>query len=60
MKTVQMHKSAKDFELFGGLNPGTVRVSTDNSKAAVILGISAVFRPATAFLSLTAAQQGIC
>jgi hypothetical protein len=33
----QVLKSTKDFESFGGLNPGTVRVSTENSKAAVIL-----------------------
>jgi len=29
----QVVKSTNDFELFGGLNPGTVRVSTENSKA---------------------------
>ncbi len=45
---VQMAKSTKDFELFGGLNPGTVRVSTENSKAAVILARCTVFGPATA------------
>jgi hypothetical protein len=36
MEMVQILKSAKDFEFFGGLNPGTVRVSTANSKATVI------------------------
>ena len=45
---VQMAKSTKYFELFGGLNPGTVRVSTENSKDKVILVICAIFRPATA------------
>ena len=45
---VQMAKSTKDFELFGGLNPGTVRVSTENSKDKVILVRCATFRPATA------------
>jgi hypothetical protein len=29
----QVLKSTKYFELFGGLNPDTVRVSTDYSKA---------------------------
>jgi hypothetical protein len=33
MKMVQMLKSTNDFEIVGGLNPGTVRVSTANSKA---------------------------
>ncbi len=32
---VQMAKSAKDFELFGSLNPGTVKVFTEQSKDAV-------------------------
>ena len=45
---VQVAKSTQDFELFGGLNPGTVRVSTENSKAAVILARCAVCGPATA------------
>jgi hypothetical protein len=45
---VQVLKSTKDFEFFGGLNPGTVRVSTENSKATVISGRCAIFRPATA------------
>ncbi len=45
---VQMAKSTQDFERFGGLNPGTVRVSTENSKAAVILVRCAVFGPTTA------------
>ncbi len=45
---VQMLKSTKDFDICGSLNPGTVRVSTANSKAAVILSRCAIFRPATA------------
>jgi hypothetical protein len=48
MKIAQVLKSTKYFELVGGLNPGTVRVSTDNSKDAVILSRCAIFRPATA------------
>ena len=30
------------------MNPGTVRVSTENSKDEVILGRCAIYRPATA------------
>jgi len=45
---VQMAKSTQYFELFGGLNPGTVRVSTKNSKDKVILVRCAIFSPATA------------
>ncbi len=30
---VQILESTKDFDICGGLNPGTVRVSTANSKA---------------------------
>ncbi len=45
---VQMAKSTKYFEPFGGLNLGTVRVSTENSKDKVILVRCAIFRPATA------------
>ena len=45
---VQVAKSTQDFELFLRRNPGTVRVSTENSKAAVILARCAVFGPATA------------
>ncbi len=45
---VQMAKSTKYFELFSRRNPGTVRVSTENSKDKVILVICAIFRPATA------------
>jgi hypothetical protein len=41
-----------DFELFGSLNPGTVRVSTENSKAEVILERYAIFRPATALFRI--------
>ncbi len=48
----QVAKSTQDFELFGGLNPGTVRVSTENSKDKVILARCAVFEPATADLGL--------
>jgi hypothetical protein len=33
MKMAQMLKSTKDFDICGRLNPGTVRVSTANSKA---------------------------
>jgi hypothetical protein len=44
---MQMRKSAKDFEPFGGLTPDTVRVSTENSKADVILCCCAIFTPAT-------------
>ena len=48
----QMAKSTM-YYLWGFLNlrrrnPGTVRVSTEDSKAAVILGRYAIFRPATA------------
>ncbi len=45
---MQMPKSTKDFEFFRRRNPVTVRVSTENSKDAVILGSCAIFRPATA------------
>jgi hypothetical protein len=41
-----------DFELFGGLNPGTARVSTKNSKDIVILDRCAIFRPATALVRI--------
>ncbi len=44
----QVLKSTKYFKLFGGLNPGTVRESAENSKYTVILGRCAIFRPATA------------
>jgi hypothetical protein len=30
---VQLAQSTNDFEIFGPRNPGTVRVSTENSKA---------------------------
>jgi hypothetical protein len=33
MKMVQILESTKDFDIYGSLNPGTVRVSTANSKA---------------------------
>ncbi len=45
---VQVVKRTMNFELFGGAIPGTVRVSTENSRAAVILARCAVFGPATA------------
>ena len=45
---VQVLKGTKYFELFGSLNPGTVRVSTENSKDEVILGRCAIYSPATA------------
>ncbi len=40
---VQVAKSTQDFELFGGFNPGTVRVSTENSKDEVLLAICTIF-----------------
>jgi hypothetical protein len=48
MKMVQILESTKDFDICGSLNPGTVRVSTANSKAEVISCRCAIFRPATA------------
>ncbi len=45
---VQRLKSTIYFELFLRRNPGTVRVSTENSKDEVILARCAVFGPATA------------
>ncbi len=45
---MQMLKSTRYFELFLRRNPGTVRVSTENSKDKVILARCAVFGPATA------------
>ena len=45
---VQTLESTKNFDICGSLNPGTVRVSTANSKAAVILSRCAIFRPANA------------
>gem|GEM_PF-2824030 len=44
----QMVKSTKDFELFRGATLAPSGVSTENSKAAVILARCAVFAPATA------------
>jgi hypothetical protein len=44
----QMLKNTKDFELVGGLTPGTVRVSTDNAKDEIVLSRCAVSRPTTA------------
>ncbi len=48
----QLLKSTKYFELFGSLNPGTVRVSTENSKDEVILGRCAIYSPATALFGI--------
>ncbi len=48
MKMVQMAKSTKYFELFLRRNPGTFRVSTENSKEKVILVRCAIFILATA------------
>ncbi len=45
---VQVAKSTKHLELLLRRNPGTVRLSTENSRAAVILVICAILRPATA------------
>ncbi len=56
---VQLLKSTRHFELFLRRNPGTVRVSTENSKHKVILGRCAIFRPATAefrIISVTSAH----
>ncbi len=44
-----MLKSTKCFDICGGLNPGTVKVSTVNLKDEVILGRYFISRPATAF-----------
>jgi len=49
---VQKVKSTKDFELFGGLNPDTVRVNTEKSKAEVVLARCAIPNPATALFRL--------
>jgi hypothetical protein len=49
---VQMYKSTKHFELFGDLNPGTVRMNTENSKAEVIVRTCTIFRPATALFRI--------
>jgi hypothetical protein len=38
LKFGQLLEKTKDFELFGDLNPGTVRMRTENSKDEVILG----------------------
>ena len=54
---VQVLKGTKYFELFGSLNPGTVRVSTENSKDEVILGRCAIYSPATALFSFNAGCQ---
>lgn len=48
------HKACK---LIGGLNPGTVRVSTDNSKDAVILSRCAITKPATALFRIIALDR---
>ncbi len=44
----QVHKSTKYFGLVGGLNPGTVMVSADNSTDEEILSRCAIFRPENA------------
>ena len=49
---VQVVKRAMDFELFGGLKPGAVKVSTENSKAEVILTRCAIVGPATALFRI--------
>ncbi len=51
---VQILESTKDFDICGGLNPGTVRVSTANSKAEMISSRCTIFRPATAEFRLKA------
>jgi hypothetical protein len=56
---VQVVKRTTDFELFGGLNPGTVRVSTENSKAEVILTRCAILGPATALFRFTHRLQEV-
>ena len=43
-----MAKNTEDFEIFRRRTPGTVRVSTESSKADVILDRNPVFGPATA------------
>ncbi len=48
----QVRKSTKYLKLVGGLNPGTARVSTDNSKDEVILDRCAISSPATALFSI--------
>ncbi len=53
---VQVAKSTKDFELFGGLNPGTVRVSTEKAKDRVILVRCAIIRPAAAEFRINRAR----
>ena len=53
----QILESTKDFDICGGLNPGTVRVSTANSKAAVISSRCAIFRPATAEFRVITTHQ---
>ncbi len=51
---VQVVKRTMDFELFLRRNPGTVRVSTENSKAEVILNRCAILGPATALFRFMA------
>lgn len=48
----RMVKRTMDFELFGSLNPGTVRANTENSKAEVILTRCAILGPATALFRM--------
>jgi hypothetical protein len=42
---VQVLKSAQDFELFGGLSPGTVRASTQKFKSQSDFGQMRHFQP---------------
>ncbi len=53
---VWMAKSTKNFEFFWGLNPGTVRVSTDNSKDNVNLVMRAISRPTNASFRFRVSQ----
>ena len=41
-------------------NPGTVRVSTENSKATVILSRCTIFRPATAEFRIIRNTSALC
>ncbi len=47
----QVAKSTKDFEIFGGLNPSTVKVSTENYKDKAIFDRCAVLRHAGSIAS---------
>ncbi len=56
----QVLKSTKYFELFGSLNPGTVRVSTENSKDEVILGRCAIYGSAIALFRFIVVIHAYC